>query len=288
MSINKNELFNIKTMNELFKSKKIWLQNVITPKKRVFKKVGVWGIIFLFGTAAFISGTNINSYAASSNTVLSVARGGTGANTFASNQALIGNGNSAFQTKPIDSVPQTNSNNLITSGALANIATAVTIPQNWKTYNSGTLTTSTNPVVLGDYPEITSSNKQANIIFDVIITQYTNSPSTAASVYDGKLDISTSSIHNPNSTINPAKITTFAKFPRVNSSFGFEIGYFTYNNSKYVGLKALGTNGGWMYLNGIHKGTICEIPADTSQICLGSSVLENLITDWTTLASTND
>ncbi|MDR3116859.1 MAG: hypothetical protein LBT91_03415 [Bifidobacteriaceae bacterium] len=70
-------------MNELFKSKKIWLQNVITPKKRAFRKLGVLGIIFLFGTAAFISGFSINSYAASSSTVLPIARGGTNANTAA-------------------------------------------------------------------------------------------------------------------------------------------------------------------------------------------------------------
>jgi hypothetical protein len=83
MSINKNELFNIKTVNELFKNKKIWLQNVITPKKHAFKKLGVLGIIFLFGTAAFISGYNINSYAASSSTILPISRGGTGQNNLA-------------------------------------------------------------------------------------------------------------------------------------------------------------------------------------------------------------
>ncbi|MDR3116558.1 MAG: hypothetical protein LBT91_01815 [Bifidobacteriaceae bacterium] len=104
MSINKNELFNIKTMNELFKSKKIWLQNVITPKKHAFKKLGVLGIIFLFGICTFISGYNINSYAASSNTVLSVARGGTGQNNLA-NVMGVGSANKLANPVEIDWVP---------------------------------------------------------------------------------------------------------------------------------------------------------------------------------------
>ncbi|MDR3116927.1 MAG: hypothetical protein LBT91_03770 [Bifidobacteriaceae bacterium] len=69
--------------NELFKSEKIWPPNIIFPKKQAFKRLGVLGIIFLFGTAAFISGFSINSYAASSSTVLPIARGGTNANTAA-------------------------------------------------------------------------------------------------------------------------------------------------------------------------------------------------------------
>jgi hypothetical protein len=70
-------------MNELFKSEKIWPPSIIFPKKHAFKRLGVLGIIFLFGTAAFISGFSINSYAASSSTVLPISRGGTNANTAA-------------------------------------------------------------------------------------------------------------------------------------------------------------------------------------------------------------
>ncbi|MDR3116870.1 MAG: hypothetical protein LBT91_03470 [Bifidobacteriaceae bacterium] len=47
------------------------------------KKLGILGIIFLLCTATFISGYNINSYAASSSTVLQISRGGTNANTAA-------------------------------------------------------------------------------------------------------------------------------------------------------------------------------------------------------------
>ncbi|MDR3152299.1 MAG: hypothetical protein LBT85_02405 [Bifidobacteriaceae bacterium] len=68
-------------MSELFKSKKIWPHNIIFPKKQAVKKFGILGIIFLFGISAFISGYNINSYAASSNAVLPIIRGGTNANT---------------------------------------------------------------------------------------------------------------------------------------------------------------------------------------------------------------
>ncbi|MDR3116343.1 MAG: hypothetical protein LBT91_00670 [Bifidobacteriaceae bacterium] len=44
------------------------------------KKVGVLGIIFLFGITAFVSGFSVNSYAASSSTILPISRGGTGQN----------------------------------------------------------------------------------------------------------------------------------------------------------------------------------------------------------------
>ncbi|MDR3152301.1 MAG: hypothetical protein LBT85_02415 [Bifidobacteriaceae bacterium] len=41
--------------------------------KRAVKKFGILGIVFLFGVSAFISGYNINSYAASSSAVTSPA-----------------------------------------------------------------------------------------------------------------------------------------------------------------------------------------------------------------------
>jgi hypothetical protein len=67
----------------------------------------------------FILGLNTGNLtnAASSSSVLSVAKGGTGANTLSSGQALIGNGANNIQTKAIDASPQANSTNLITSGA---------------------------------------------------------------------------------------------------------------------------------------------------------------------------
>ncbi|MDR3152629.1 MAG: hypothetical protein LBT85_04160 [Bifidobacteriaceae bacterium] len=80
-------------MNELFKSKKIWPPNIIFPKKRAVKKFGILGIVFLFGVSAFISGYNINSYAASSNAVLPIIRGGTNANTASEAAANILGGN---------------------------------------------------------------------------------------------------------------------------------------------------------------------------------------------------
>ncbi|MDR3116652.1 MAG: hypothetical protein LBT91_02300 [Bifidobacteriaceae bacterium] len=71
MNINMRELFDIK--NKGIKKVEI--------KKLDIRKLGIWGIIFLLCTTCFISGFSINSYAASSSTVLPISRGGTNANT---------------------------------------------------------------------------------------------------------------------------------------------------------------------------------------------------------------
>ncbi|MDR3116861.1 MAG: hypothetical protein LBT91_03425 [Bifidobacteriaceae bacterium] len=70
------------TINELFNIRNKGIKKAYIKRLGV-KKLGVWGIIFLLCTATFISGFSINSYAASSSTVLPIARGGTNANTAA-------------------------------------------------------------------------------------------------------------------------------------------------------------------------------------------------------------
>ncbi|MDR3127900.1 MAG: hypothetical protein LBT99_01040 [Bifidobacteriaceae bacterium] len=86
------------------------------------KKFGILISIFLLVVLGFINGSLAQVNAASSSTVLPVAKGGTGANTLSSGQALIGNGANNLQTKPIDTSPQSNSNNLITSGAVKSVS----------------------------------------------------------------------------------------------------------------------------------------------------------------------
>ncbi|MDR3127836.1 MAG: hypothetical protein LBT99_00700 [Bifidobacteriaceae bacterium] len=76
--------------------------------KFTFKKLGAVFCLFLFGVVAFVSGNLSQVNAASSSTVLPVVKGGTGANTLSSGQALIGNGANSLQTKPIDTSPQSN------------------------------------------------------------------------------------------------------------------------------------------------------------------------------------
>ncbi|MDR3116794.1 MAG: hypothetical protein LBT91_03055 [Bifidobacteriaceae bacterium] len=68
--------------------------------------------------------------AATTTTILSVARGGTGAKTFASEQALMGNGENPITTKPIDNISAQNSANLLTSGAAFNNAGVQTLNRN--------------------------------------------------------------------------------------------------------------------------------------------------------------
>ncbi|MDR3116862.1 MAG: hypothetical protein LBT91_03430 [Bifidobacteriaceae bacterium] len=109
------------TINELFNIRNKGIKKAYI-KRIGIKKLGIWGIIFLFGTATFISGFSINSYAASSSTVLPIARGGTGANEFASGHALIGNDSNSLTTKAIDTTPTVNSSNLITSGAVKTVS----------------------------------------------------------------------------------------------------------------------------------------------------------------------
>ncbi|MDR3152037.1 MAG: hypothetical protein LBT85_01035 [Bifidobacteriaceae bacterium] len=92
------------TMNELFKSKKIKSNNTVSFKSKFTKKLGIFCVICLFGISAFISGYNINSYAASSSTVLSVSRGGTGQNTLA-NVMGVGSANKLSNPVNINWVP---------------------------------------------------------------------------------------------------------------------------------------------------------------------------------------
>lgn len=56
----------------------------------------------------------------------SVARGGTGTNTLASGEVLIGNGTSAVSTRAIDTTVTANSDHLITSGAVASAINGLT------------------------------------------------------------------------------------------------------------------------------------------------------------------
>ncbi|MDR3116816.1 MAG: hypothetical protein LBT91_03180, partial [Bifidobacteriaceae bacterium] len=63
-----SELFSIKNAN----IKKIHIKKLGDIKELGVRKLGIWGIIFLFGICAFISGFNINSYAASSSTILPI------------------------------------------------------------------------------------------------------------------------------------------------------------------------------------------------------------------------
>ncbi len=90
---------------------------------------------------------------------LSVARGGTGADSFASGSVLIGNGTGAIQTKSIDTTVTANSDNLITSGAVATAISSLTGAMHLlgiTTTNISTGTANTNATV-----SIGGSNKTA-------------------------------------------------------------------------------------------------------------------------------
>jgi hypothetical protein len=79
----------------------------------MIKKLGLLGIFLCFGITTFISGYNINSYAASSSTVLPVAKGGTGANSASEARTNLNAQEKFVSSTNIKSI---NSNSLLGSG----------------------------------------------------------------------------------------------------------------------------------------------------------------------------
>ncbi|MDR2799459.1 MAG: hypothetical protein LBB07_02435 [Bifidobacteriaceae bacterium] len=93
------------------------IQNV---KQIKLNKIGTVAAVLILCCISFTAGVDLTQSAnsAGSNSALPVGKGGTGANTFASGQALIGNGAGALTTRGIDASPSPSSTNLITSGGV--------------------------------------------------------------------------------------------------------------------------------------------------------------------------
>ncbi|MDR3116579.1 MAG: hypothetical protein LBT91_01920 [Bifidobacteriaceae bacterium] len=275
------------TMNELFKSKKIWLQNVITPKKRAFRKLGVrklgvLGIIFLLCTTTFISGYNINSYAASSSTVLPISRGGTGADEFASGQALIGNGSNSLTTKAIDVAPTNNSANLITSGALKTVSDVANIGQaqnNLYLQLEGFTDLDDLIYILGYTPD---DNSRHGVSFagNFLLARDTVGI-TATNISDIRLYIAMSHSLNYEGP-NFISINVWAKLGHQPIRF-FEIGKFTYNEKKYYGIRINKTYNGYEFLNGYFnyaKAGIKRVCETSEDICVGKKIAYSDVQDY--------
>ncbi|MDR3116559.1 MAG: hypothetical protein LBT91_01820 [Bifidobacteriaceae bacterium] len=281
MSINKNELFNIKTVNELFKSKKIWWQNVITPKKHAFKKVGIWGIIFLFGTAAFISGFSVNSYAASSSTVLPISRGGTNANTAA--QAITNLGK-------VDALSASSTNNQFPS------AKAV--------YDQLLIAKGQRNLYQLNIHEDVGDNDEI-IVFGSVADENTPAATSVGTVFDGNIyffrclagnykcpsfylnillqfDLTNApGFGNPlyNKTHTTMRLNS-GSYTSIDAISNFYLGTFLYNENHYVGLRikdfvANRNEGGNVNLEGFFQ-TIgpCTVT------CPGSRIFFSNVTDW--------
>lgn len=89
--------------------------------------------------------------------VVAVANGGTGANTLASGEVLIGNGTNAVQTKAIDSTVTAASTNLVTSGAVAAALNAIDSMTFAGTIDStGVITSSITAINDSNFTELTS------------------------------------------------------------------------------------------------------------------------------------
>ncbi|MDR3116531.1 MAG: hypothetical protein LBT91_01640, partial [Bifidobacteriaceae bacterium] len=249
--------------------------------------LGIWGIIFLFGICAFISGFNINSYAASSSTILPISRGGTGANTFASGQALIGAGSNSLTTKAIDTVPTDGSANLITSGALKTVSNVANIGQGKKTgyYTVNTADNGTQEIiVLGQVP--TDDTKRASL----------------ATIYSGELTFQRCLPHIASCPASlrrfsidfvlggrPQEVTADRIHMKCISADAcalsppyMSLGTFLYNENMYIGLYPKTPGGGYgqaLYMNG----WIQNIGGCADFACPSEKVLKANITDWVEL-----
>ncbi|MDR3127902.1 MAG: hypothetical protein LBT99_01050, partial [Bifidobacteriaceae bacterium] len=81
-----------------------------------FKRLGAFLCLFLFGVVTFISGNLSQVNAATSSTVLPVAKGGTELNYFPPNQVLMGNGENTLIGKTVSNTVTSGSDDILTSG----------------------------------------------------------------------------------------------------------------------------------------------------------------------------
>jgi hypothetical protein len=266
-------------MSELFNIKKVEI-----------KKLGVFGIICLFGVCTFISGRISVANADGSISVLPISRGGTGANQFANGQALIGNGSQPLSSLAIDATPTANSNNLITSGAAEEInQTALTGQAYNNLYKKLEEFTDLDDLIyiLGYSP---TDNTRKGVSFSGnFIIERDNPGITATNTSDIRLYIALS---HSSSYIRPeyVSINVWAKLGAQPIRF-FEVGQFTYKEELYIGIRINNTFNGEAFINGYFNYTkagikkVCETSED---ICVGKKIAFTDAQDYVAIKNMND
>jgi hypothetical protein len=254
-------------------------------EKMILKKVCASLAVALFCFGSFLVGFEVkqNANAVRSNSMLPVAKGGTGANTFASGGALIGNGTNPFTSRGIDESPASGSNNLITSGALNSVnKKAQSSAANNNFYKSLDTTTDSggNEIyVLGEVPTLSAASGQyTNLYGDYVAFRYGG----WARFIKANMIIN---IGYADSTPNSNNIK-FINLQKSNSANAAELGTFTYNGVKYVGLHISGSMTMWTTnLKGYYSGSLPMNCSGSVTVCLGTKIQYSGVTGWITYAA---
>jgi hypothetical protein len=237
---------------------------------------------------SFTAGVDLNKKAstASSASVLPVNKGGTGANTFASGQALIGNGAGALTTRGIDASPSPGSNNLITSNALNSVKTTVANGigrNNIYLANGGSSGTIGDSVfVLGQIPlpgTGSASPYYVNFIGDFLTIKQAG-PNSIASSTSAKVHL-LAGYNNDWSLANNAKIDITK-----GAAGSIKLGTFYYEEKLYAGLRL--NIGQWIsqYLSGWYNGNLPTACSETVTMCVGKVIPIAEIAQFTEFSST--
>jgi hypothetical protein len=261
-------------------------------KKTALNKIGVFSALAILCCIISVYGADFTKKAHSdgSAAVLSVSKGGTGNNTFANGRALIGNGDAAFSTLGIDATPSPGSTNLITNGAAYNVNQTASngggfnnLYKELESSNTG----GDDIYIFGQVPVLAESSPQG-IGLIAHFSGFRLGSDIAFPFYlstDIIIDLSygTSGVTN--------SYTKFVNFNKgVDWSDGAagtaQLGTFTYNDVKYVGLRIAGLPDlNSPTLNGYYTGTLAANCSETVTVCVGKKIQFSSVTGWTTFAT---
>ncbi|MDR3116353.1 MAG: hypothetical protein LBT91_00720 [Bifidobacteriaceae bacterium] len=251
------------------------------------KKFAFILLLIIFPSLTYIGGF---AYASDSNSFLPIARGGMGANTFASEQALIGNGTQTIQTKAIDTNPAANSTNLITSGAVQNVKNYAGYTSEfntvYKTYFRSYYESSYNIprfFVIGEVPQLNQYSPQATNFFGNYYYIRDGDSGSYSCANDIHIDIGIG--YNKVVSEKTVQATQLGKICASGNGPQPEIGTFIYDEVKYIGITNCDPNNcAWMagnvHLIGRYIGTL-PISCDKVAVCFGSIIYYDDTTNYT-------
>ncbi|MDR2799017.1 MAG: hypothetical protein LBB07_00110 [Bifidobacteriaceae bacterium] len=269
-----------------------------------FRKIGTVLAIAAFGFISFTAGVDLTQSAnsAGSSSALPVSKGGTGATTFASGQALIGNGAGALTTRGIDATPNADSENLITSGAAKKIADDAAVAKGFQNIDAKSMFTATaedykqhKVYFIGEYDENSAAQKATSFFgafqfnrdylpmygmlgdADLYISlPYGKSPSN----YGNKNAVMKVKAYYSDYT-NQGMIDGFTI-----SGYHFELGTFTYQSKNYIGIWVSNRVPVEMHIKGMYKGSLPTKCDGSITICVGTYKFYQDVENWSKINQT--